>query len=362
MAFGFLYTLPAITGSHTRLVVLLKTVDFPSAAKDGTANAIDDGGGDLRAYTDSGKGTQLSVEIVLFVSSGSPDIQVWIKIPTGATGNTIFIEADAVETSQPAVGAAFGRNSVWVDYNAVYHLNETSGDYINATGDGEDATNPGSGVTRGVDGIISKCIDCDGTQGPIIPGSPDPGYWHDAFTESTLSAWVEVGEEFGGPNIIVEQGGSTVGQALCYRSTPDTLHFTTMQSGNNVEIDSTSTLAPASGFAYIVGTYNAGAMELYFNGVSEDTGTNGTSIPAHTNQPGIADVNSASVVTSPDPWNGKKAEVRRKPTADSTNRVATEFDNQISVPAWGTVGAWTDSGAGATIPVIMNHLRNQGIS
>lgn len=361
MAFGYTYTLPTVTGSHTDLVVLLKTVDFPAAAVDGTVDAIADGGGPLRAYTDSGKGTQLSVDIVTFVSSGSPDVQVWIKIPTAATGNTIFIEDDAVATTQPAVGAPFGRNSAWSDYNVVLHLNETSGNYINSTGDGEDATDPGAGVTRGVPGIISVCVDCDGTQNPIVPGSPDPGYWHDSFTTATISAWATIGAGVGGPNIIIDQGGSLAGQALYYKTSPDTLHFATLQSASNVELDSTTIVAPLSPFFYIVGTYNVGAMALYIDGASEATGTNGTSIPPHANEPGIGDRNGDSIIAGANPWSGKLAEIRRKPTADPSDRIFTERDNQVSATAWGTVGAWTDGAPGATIPIFQyyySRLRN----
>ncbi|MCP5003440.1 MAG: hypothetical protein GY941_05730, partial [Planctomycetes bacterium] len=86
MAYGFIYTLPTITGSHSSYPILLKVADFPATSIDGTANAFANGGGDLVAYTSSAKTTQLPVEVVSFVSSGTPSAEVWVKIPTAATG------------------------------------------------------------------------------------------------------------------------------------------------------------------------------------------------------------------------------------------------------------------------------------
>ena len=113
MAYGFTYTLPAITGSHTDFPVLLKAADFPSAAIDGTTNALNNGGGNLVAYTSDAKSAQLAVHVVSFVSSGSPSAEVRIKIGTADVGETIYIEADNVQTSQPAATCTYGSEAIW---------------------------------------------------------------------------------------------------------------------------------------------------------------------------------------------------------------------------------------------------------
>ncbi|MCP4144456.1 MAG: LamG domain-containing protein, partial [bacterium] len=164
MSYGFLYTLPTISGTHSDFPVLLKTADFPSAAIDGTANAIDNGGGNLIAYTSSAKTTQLPVEVVTFVSSGSPDAEVWVKTGTAETSGTIYIEADAVQSSQPAVTATYGRNAVWAAYEAVYHL-KTVSSIVDATGNGNTGTNTG---TVGAAGAIGSGADFDSASGDVI--------------------------------------------------------------------------------------------------------------------------------------------------------------------------------------------------
>jgi hypothetical protein len=142
MAYSFVYTLPTIAGSHSDFPLVVKTADFPTEALDGSANAILSGGGNLRAYTDDTKGTQLPLDVVVLTSSGSPLAVVWVKIPTAATGNTIYFEADEAITAQPAVAAAFGRNAVWTDYAAVLHLREsgdgTAGEFVDSSGKGRD--------------------------------------------------------------------------------------------------------------------------------------------------------------------------------------------------------------------------------
>ena len=89
MAYGFTYTLPTVTGSHSSMPILLKGGDFPAAAIDGTANAIDNGGGNLIAYTSSDKKTKLPIEVVTFVSGLSPQAEVWVKLPSVETGATM---------------------------------------------------------------------------------------------------------------------------------------------------------------------------------------------------------------------------------------------------------------------------------
>jgi hypothetical protein len=119
--------------------LLITEDDLPSGAYNG-ANAFANGGGDFVAYTDSTKATQLPVEVVSFVTGASPSIEVWVK-RTAATGNTIYVEADAVQTAQPAVTATYGRNAVWSDYEYVYHFSDTVASAVltDSTGNGNDA-------------------------------------------------------------------------------------------------------------------------------------------------------------------------------------------------------------------------------
>ncbi len=161
MAFGFTYTLPTITGSHTSFPVVMRTADFPSAALDGTGDALANGGGDLIAYTDDGKGTQLALEVLTLVSSGSPDALIWVKIPTAATSNTIYIEADDTQTVQPAADSTFGSEAVWADYDFTYHAEVVSGSLVDAAGNNDVTVASGSAAAA----AIGNGLDTDGSSG-----------------------------------------------------------------------------------------------------------------------------------------------------------------------------------------------------
>lgn len=181
MAFKTTLTVPTVTGSHddfSAVIVCNGTRnDLPSGAYDG-ANEILNGGGNLRAYTDSSKTTQLSVEIVSFVTGASPQIEVWIKLPAGnpmVTAATIYIEADTVETAQPAVTNAYGRNAVWSDYEAVLHLSETpntaAGGYVDSTGNGHDATANSLPSASTIHGLRATALSGSAGQYLSIPDS-----------------------------------------------------------------------------------------------------------------------------------------------------------------------------------------------
>lgn len=124
--------------SQTNFSWLLTEDNFPTAAIDGGDDSIDNGGGNLRCYTDDTKTTQLAIEVVSFVTGGTPVVQVWGLSATLDVADTVYIEADTVETAQPAVTDTYGRNAVWVDYVVVVHgdtSTDSTGDHsFSATG------------------------------------------------------------------------------------------------------------------------------------------------------------------------------------------------------------------------------------
>ncbi len=336
MAFGFTYTLPTITGSHSDFPVLLQEADFPSAAIDGTANAIDNGGGNLRAYTSDAKTTQLPLEIVTFVSSGTPEAEVWIKIPTAATSNTIFIEADAVETAQPAVTATYGRDAVWADYKMAYQYNDDpSGGTLTDSAGNTDGTTTGTFISGDqVSGKIGSGWEFD---------SGDYVTTNTSLTavdqDKTISEWVNFGST-------TSQTGIWSLDDIVASSTPAAL--LAMRLGNLVTLDTgvyESVLStPSTATDYKIDyVYNATTdiTKVYING-SEATS--------------YASDNGAFTDTDPSTFyinngfNGQ-LDMQRSLTRYSENVrnadfLATEYDNQNASSNWGTVGAWADAAGG----------------
>ena len=176
MAYGFTKTLPTISGSHSDFVVVFKTADFPTAAIDGGGSSILNGGGNLRAYTDSSKTTQLPVYISKFVAS---------------VGATIYIEADAIETTQPAVTDSYGRNAVFVSvYEAYLELKESTGPWVDLTGNGYDATLTTGAISAVAGGPLGDWLEFTGTQVLTLDGSAA------ALNNSamTIRAWVSINQ------------------------------------------------------------------------------------------------------------------------------------------------------------------------
>ncbi|MCF6216055.1 MAG: hypothetical protein L3J58_07765 [Emcibacter sp.] len=118
-----------ISGSNTDFPVLLTHDNFPTEMMDGGANSALNGGGDVRFSLDSAGTTQLPCEIVSFITGGTPSAEIHTKLPTLNTGAdlTLYVWYKKAGEVQPAVTDPFGRNAVWADYEAAYHLNGADG-------------------------------------------------------------------------------------------------------------------------------------------------------------------------------------------------------------------------------------------
>jgi len=350
MAFGFTYTLPTISGSHSDFPVILKTVDFPAASIDGTANAIDNGGGNLRAYEDDTKAVQLSVEIVVFVSSGSPEAQVWIKT-TAATSNTIFIEADDVATNQPAVGAAFGRNSVWPDYEIVSHnlTEDSTGNYTGAFSQNGSPTvvdgpfgasggysfngsNQWRDVSMGgrdpLDGVINNQ---DVTAQAYLSSSSTDSNNRAVHIRNTAWSGIQLLQNGGASNSFGIQSLMGSGNANArYKVSSDASVY------NNVvgitEFDGVG--APDAGDLLYI---DADSTSQLTSASNLGGGTTGNFIRFGARSDGVGD------------YFGSISEVRFRKDALSSDWITTEEDNQSSSVAWGVVGAWADDSGATTI-------------
>lgn len=113
-----------ITIDHTKVPadltdfpVYVNLADLPSAFW----SLVADGGGDIRCFKDDGT-TELAREVVSCVQASDTG-EMYVKY-TGTLSSTvdtvIRIYADGV-SSEPAVGATYGRNAVWSDYRLVSH-------------------------------------------------------------------------------------------------------------------------------------------------------------------------------------------------------------------------------------------------
>jgi hypothetical protein len=334
MAYGFTYTLPTITGSHTDFRVVLKTADFPSGAVDGGANSIDNGGGNLRAYTSDAKTTQLPLDVVTFVTGGTPEVEVWVKVPTAATSNTIYFEADDTETAQPAVTATYGRNAVWSDTIFHCHCNDTSGSLLDSSGN-EDLAVAGS-LTYGATGKIGDAVTGAGSGGLTktsrtydFTGGYRFSFWGSLdATQPSYACLIRQNNLDGYDWSIIKDGGS------------DHVNFET--SGSNQIFNIWASDVAGQGLSKYDFVYDGSTgIEIFRDGASIGTGTS-TAITGFTGR--IKIFHEFTTYLDIDQID----ELSFEETDRSANWIATEYANQNASTAWGTVGTWAASGGGGT--------------
>lgn len=347
MAFGFTYTLPTIVGSHTDFPVLLKTVDFPSAAIDGTANALANGGGDLVAYTDDTKTTQLPVEVVTFVSSGSPDAEVWVKIPTAATSNTIFIEADAVQTSQPATSSTYGRDAVWADYIAVWHCDTTT----DSTGNSHTLTLNGSPSVVAAN-VFGNAYDLNGTTGNLeVADHADLDLASNFTLQAIFTSDVTDQNNY---THLAKSSANTTGYR--YFNNAGRSFRVRHPELTGANLDTAAQTITIGQDMWIAAVFNGTTRESVLDGVSLASDTPSGTVTGNTDSLLIG---GASYLG----WfDGQVDEARVMNTGRSVAWLLVEYNNQSTVTTWGTVGSWDEPTDGASGQIILPSLVVGGLT
>jgi hypothetical protein len=326
------------------------TANFPSAAIDGSTNSINDGGGNLRAYTDSSKGTEIPVEIVTFVTGGSPNILIWGKSPTINVGSTVYIEADTSATSQPAAGVAFGRDAVWTGDDARLHLGEAvntaSGGYIDSTGDFN-----GTGVSMALPAVSANfgmAQDFDGTNDRIeIPAGAISNM--EVANKFLMSGWVNpdsVGSDgtilgrFGSNNsrqflFYMDADGASPNYRLVVNGSGSTATATSEDSGGAVTED----------WQLVHGVWDGTTASVYLNGSLNSTATGALTLNADVANIAIGSEDSGSTTRG---LNGKAHNIRLASVLPSSvpDFIETEYNNQSNPASFWTTSAWENQDAG----------------
>ena len=111
----------------------------------------------MRFSTDDQGANQLPLEVVTYVTNAteaSRSCQLWVRFPTYASGTReVYMFYKKTGETQPAVGAAFGRNAVWQDYIGVYHCEDSN--YTDSSGN-QDLALAGSNAPSVIAGVIGN--------------------------------------------------------------------------------------------------------------------------------------------------------------------------------------------------------------
>ena len=323
-------TLPTITGGPlTNFPVLLKTVDFHTNAINGGSTSIDNGGDNFRMYTDSSKTTRLSVQVERFVTGGSPDVEVYVKVPSAATSGTIYVEADDTWT-QPAATAAFGSQSVWTDYAYVSHDGGTTDSATGAVmvddGSGSVSTSPWGAARIAPRQRCSDATIADLTSNFAVQ------VWHNGNAGGTLACR--------------RDGTTHQWQEFIGVGPGDYFMATTGVTAGTINLGT-----PGSGWRSVtLNVTSATDIDHYAQGSTTSTANNGISITSQAAVPlrigyrgngGLGTVGNGNGATF--------GEVRVRTSTLTSAWINAEFSNQNSSVAWVSTTAWGNGGGGSPV-------------
>ena len=342
MAYGCTITVQTakIPSSQSNFVWLATESNFPTAAIDGGATSILNGGGNLRCYTDSSKTTQLPIEVVTFVTGGTPSVQVRGLSPSLAVGGTVYIEADTVATTQPAVTDTYGRNAVWSGSDRVYHFEEdpSINDPVDSSGN-VDATRVGT-FTSGdrVSGKIGNALSFfTSTANYLISGTITA-----ANQSKTISSWVlykSLTSQRGiwsiastptdsGPSVLMSLRGGVVDML-------DTGSYRNVQAAPLVDV-----------FYKVDYVYDSATSttRVYVNGIESVSYPSGAGVFATGDNIYINNGYSSPSETT-------VSDFTVSPSAKNANYIAAEYNNQNDPATFWATSAWVQSGGGGAITV-----------
>ena len=296
----------------------------------------------VRVYADSAKTTEWAREIVSAT-------EMHVKVPSLTSTVDIYVDWDGVR-SDYATTATYGRNAVWTDYAGVWHMQASSGSFVDSTGNGNSATNTGT-LPNQVAGKIGKAQDYNGTSDKSIVAGDST---FDFSSGYTLSFWANA-DSFGNSS---SSPSTAIGSGFVSGKYQFMIGNWSDWGPNNwgggfydgtwrtVSLDS---FPATSTWFQTHMTYDNSSLKFFVDGANEDTlsytGTISTDNP---------DIGFGCFLQGNGGrlFDSRLEEIRIKITADTANWITTEYNNQNAESTfWGT---WTDVSTATTVTNIIS--------
>lgn len=302
-----------VTGTHSNMPALIVPSLISGVGTLTTAEA-----NSVRFYSDVSKTTELAREVV-----SADEIHVKVSSLSGTTD--IYMDWDGIR-SDYAVTDTYGRNAVWSDYQAVYHLqsltnNSSSGSYT--------LTNTNS--VANASGKILDGADFSSTNtNKRLNTSSSLGFVSGSYS---FTAWARLSSTTyaTGDNMmsVFELRDATAKLSLAmYRtrvSGVDYLQFSHSRWATTTVTINTPDLS-TSNFTKLDMTYDTSTLRGYQNGSFQNSASisgNGAGSPA--SGFGIGGVSDSNIFA---PFRGIVDEFRLRLSQVSDNWVSTEYQNQ----------------------------------
>lgn len=308
-------------------------MDFPVLVRL-TPGRIDYGstgvsGEDIRFLDDDG--TVLAYEIERWNQVG--ESVIWVRIPQ-IDGNSA---SDFMWMYYGNPGASDGqqREQTWESgYMLVWHLGDSptggGADVLNST-DNMTPPDTGTGTSQSmnsgnrVPGQTGNGLSFDGTNEWVEPDSPDPGFFHDQFSDKTFTAWIR-SNNTGQTQTVYEEGGSTNGLHVGVVSSQ--VRLATRNGGSGTQRNVVQPYTDTSSFHFVAAVFESGQIRLHLDdNVPAVLDTGYTSINTHSGEPGVGcSPDSDAVGTGPGEYfTGDMDEVRISHVARPAGWIAAQY-------------------------------------
>ena len=317
---------------------LVYSTDVHSAPPSGFWTTVQSDGSDVRVVNSAGD-TAYSFEIEE-IDTTNENFTVFWDSQNLATGSdtTWRIYYGNSGASAPADGDTLGTHNVWnANYEAVYHLNESSGSTaFDSTSNNNDGTYQGNVPTQ-VTGVLGKAQDFDGTDDLVE--IPDTAALDLNTSQFTMTAWINL-DGTSETTIFGKWASGDSNQSWLWQAG---VQFVA-QAGSQTA--STPDTAATTNEEFRGARHDNGTVTHFLDG-STDGSDGSQSQPQDTN----TTVRIAQQGSTENEADGIIDEARIVTTALSNNWISTEYNNQSNAGFW-TVGAEQSVGGRRRMPVM----------
>ena len=296
-------------------------------------------GADLRVTKSDGT-TEVAREVVWLnkTSNGGELHFVANGTLSNASNGVFYLYYGNGSATEPAAGATYGKNNVWVNnYAGVWHMQEAvnndAGGYTDSTSYSNNATGVSMALTEVTGKLSGKAQDLDGTADYIY--ASNSASLEDLMESSfTLSAWHYPDEVplndpwYNSFDAIICKQGAHSGLLYEYNA----FYMTSTQTNSGYDLTSTPT-------TYSINTWHHAAFILSTSGTSQTMYVDGTQKATSTYSGSLRDYSTNpfkfGVCGTPgNDWdwilNGKLDEIRISNTNRNGSWIKTEYNNQSS--------------------------------
>lgn len=320
---------------------------------------VDDDGTNIRISLDVNQVTILPIHVARF-DKALKKVSIWFEYDDLSTKPKLFL---SVGNQRPFPSDKdLSPSQIWDKFNFSFLFNESaenSNMFGTATSDGLlSQPNNWSQISTRIDspvgyGVLVKNYTIDGgtDQTPIVLERGSYGYLHDSFNEMQFSCWLSIDKDANnGPLVLYEEGGSTNGYALIYRTNEQMLSYCMWNDQNLVELVCPVVL-PTNDPTWYMATiaFKDSVMYFYLNGVEQSqVAFTSTNLQPHSDYASFFNTTGTLPALWPSDgagWSGNAAGAIRQQTVDF-EAIPYRYANQSSPSTFWDVTAISESSNG----------------